>query len=83
MASLATISLAAGGGIPVYVSSFTLISRLVLQGLLQLHSLSRILFSIHGLLAATGSSSSGTASPVSTSSGTARPPPSTQSGMSP
>jgi hypothetical protein len=41
--SLATISLAAGGGIPVYASSSTLVSRLVLQYLLQLHSLSRIL----------------------------------------
>jgi hypothetical protein len=44
--SLATISLAAGGGIPVYVSNFTLVSRLVLQDLLQLHSLSRILFGV-------------------------------------
>jgi hypothetical protein len=46
MASLAMISLAAGGGIPVYVSSSTLVSRLVLQDLLQLHSLSRIFFGV-------------------------------------
>jgi hypothetical protein len=46
VASLATISLAAGGAIPVYVSSFTLVSRLVLQDLLQLHSPSRILFGV-------------------------------------
>jgi hypothetical protein len=46
VASLATISLAAGGGIPVYVSSFTLVSRLVLQDLLPLHPLSRILFGV-------------------------------------
>jgi hypothetical protein len=46
VASLATISLAAGGGIPVYVSSSMLVSRLVLQDLLQLHSLSRIFFGV-------------------------------------
>jgi hypothetical protein len=42
-----------------------------------------ILRGIRSLLATTGSSSSGTASPVSTSSGTTRPPPSAQSGMFP
>jgi hypothetical protein len=46
VASLATISLAAGGGIPVYVSSSTLVSRLVFQDPLQLHSLSRIFFGV-------------------------------------
>jgi hypothetical protein len=46
VASLATISLAAGGGIPVYVSSSTLVSRLVLLDLLQLHSLSRTFFGV-------------------------------------
>jgi hypothetical protein len=46
VASLATISLAVGGGIPVYVSSSTLVSRLVLQDLLMLHSLSRTFFGV-------------------------------------
>uniref|UniRef100_A0ACD5TUK3 Uncharacterized protein n=1 Tax=Avena sativa TaxID=4498 RepID=A0ACD5TUK3_AVESA len=42
-----------------------------------------IIRSLRGLLAATGSSSPGTAGSVTDSSGTARPPSSTQSGMSP
>uniref|UniRef100_A0ACD5TJP1 Uncharacterized protein n=1 Tax=Avena sativa TaxID=4498 RepID=A0ACD5TJP1_AVESA len=42
-----------------------------------------IIRSLRGLLAATGSSSTGTAGSMTDSSGTARPPPSTQSGTSP
>jgi hypothetical protein len=46
VAGLATISLAAGRGIPVYVSGSRLVSRLVLLDLLQLHSLSRTFFRV-------------------------------------
>jgi hypothetical protein len=52
VASLATMSLAAGGGILANVSSTMLVGRLVLQDLLLLHCLIRTFFVVYSLLQA-------------------------------
>src|SRR4051812_6066674 len=84
VAGMATLGPHVIHGILVYVSSTRLVVSRLLQDLQQLPlSDQDIIWSLRGLLAATGSSSMGTTGSMTDSPGTARPPPSTQSGTSP